>query len=128
MTIFLNTPMAADRFVDALARRDFPTLTTVLAPEVRFRGLVPPGPFASTGIEAAIDRFQGWFGGPDTFTVLGASRERVGTKYLLHWRVRMSPVHDPGAARIADQRLFVTVEHDEVTGIDLLCSGWQPDR
>ncbi|MEV0769242.1 hypothetical protein [Nocardia salmonicida] len=31
-----------------------------------------------------------------------------------------------GATRVAEQRVFLTTDHGEITGIDLLCSGWQP--
>ncbi|MFE7722446.1 nuclear transport factor 2 family protein [Nocardia rhizosphaerihabitans] len=116
----------ADLFLAALTRRDFAALTACLAPEVRLRGLIPPGPFDAVGPGPAVDRFRGWFGGPDDFTVLDAGSDHVGGKLALHWLVRMQPVHAPGAARVAEQRVFLTIEQDRITTIDLLCSGWQP--
>ena len=86
----------------------------------------PPGPFDALGPAATIDRFRGWFGGPDDFAVVDAGHERRGDKLALHWLVRMRPTHDPGAARIAEQRAFLTTAQDRITTIDLLCSGWQP--
>ncbi|MEV6060487.1 nuclear transport factor 2 family protein [Nocardia asteroides] len=113
-------------FLAALIRRDFSAMTACLSPDVRLRGLIPPGPFDATGAEPVIERFRGWFGGPDTFAVVDSGREPRGGKLALHWLVRMVPAHDPGAARIAEQRVFLTVDHDRITSIDLLCSGWQP--
>ncbi|MFD6391744.1 nuclear transport factor 2 family protein [Nocardia sp. NPDC060259] len=115
----------ADLFLAALIRRDFAAMAACLAPEVRLRALIPPGPFDAVGQGPAVDRFRGWFGGPDDFTVLDAGGDRVGGKPALHWLVRMQPVHAPGAARIAEQRVFLTTEQDRITTIDLLCSGWQ---
>ncbi|MFJ2836429.1 nuclear transport factor 2 family protein [Nocardia sp. NPDC087230] len=116
----------ADAFLAALIRRDFTAMTACLAPEVRLHGLIPPGPFDALGPAATIDRFRGWFGGPDDFAVVDAGHERRGDKLALHWLVRMRPTHDPGAARIAEQRAFLTTAQDRITTIDLLCSGWQP--
>ncbi|MFE6921250.1 nuclear transport factor 2 family protein [Nocardia sp. NPDC057663] len=116
----------ADTFLAALIRRDFTAMTACLAPEVRLRGLIPPGAFDALGSGPTMDRFRGWFGGPDEFAVVDAGHERRGDKLALHWLVRMRPAHDPGAARIAEQRVFLTTERDRITTIDLLCSGWQP--
>ncbi|GEM35342.1 hypothetical protein NN3_63490 [Nocardia neocaledoniensis NBRC 108232] len=120
-----HTPVA-ERFLDALTHRDFPAMTACLAPEVRLRGLIPPGPFDAVGPGAVIDRFHGWFGGLDTFAVLDSGRDRRGGKLAAHWLVRMCPEHGLGPARIAEQRVFLTADDDLITGIDLLCSGWQP--
>jgi hypothetical protein len=53
-------------FVDALGRRDFEAMADCLDPDVRFRGLIPPGPFEVAGPEEVMARFRRWFGGPDT--------------------------------------------------------------
>ncbi|MEV6768156.1 nuclear transport factor 2 family protein [Nocardia sp. NPDC051030] len=120
----------AGLFLEALTNRDFPALTAYLQPNVRFRGLVPPGPFDTTGVDAAIDRFQHWFGGEDEFEVLEATAGRVGSRLYLRWRVRMHPPNTPDAARIAEQHVFATAG-TRIESLDLLCSGWtaehQPD-
>ncbi|WKG07390.1 nuclear transport factor 2 family protein [Nocardia sp. PE-7] len=119
-----TTSSVADLFLAALIQRDFATMTTYLAPEVTLRGLIPPGPFTAVGPDPAIERFRGWFGGPDDFTVVDSGRERIGNKLGMHWLVRMRPAN--GATRVAEQRVFLTTDNGEITGIDLLCSGWQP--
>ncbi|WP_194824588.1 nuclear transport factor 2 family protein [Nocardia sp. XZ_19_231] len=120
-----TTASVADLFLAALIQRDFATMTTYLAPEVTLRGLIPPGPFTATGPDPTIERFRGWFGGPDDFAVVDSGRERrIGDKLAMHWLVRMRPAN--GATRVAEQRVFLTTDNGTITGIDLLCSGWQP--
>ncbi|WP_410872249.1 nuclear transport factor 2 family protein [Nocardia sp. A7] len=119
-----TTTPVADLFLAALIRRDFAAMASYLAPGVTLRGLIPPGPFTEVGPDPAIARFRGWFGGPDDFTVVDSGRERIGDKLAMHWLVRMRPAN--GSPRLADQRVFLTTDNDAITGIDLLCSGWQP--
>ncbi|MFD3706802.1 nuclear transport factor 2 family protein [Nocardia sp. NPDC058658] len=118
------TASVADLFLAALIRRDFATMASYLAPEVTLRGLIPPGPFTEVGADPAIERFRGWFGGPDDFTVVDSGRDRVGDKLALHWRVRMRPA--TGSPRLAEQRAFLTTDNGTITSIDLVCTGWQP--
>ncbi|MFD3593726.1 nuclear transport factor 2 family protein [Nocardia sp. NPDC058640] len=128
MTTSTPTPQAtttvADRFLAALIDRDFTTMSTYLAPDVTLRGLIPPGPFTETGPTPTIDRFRGWFGGPDDFAVVDSGRDRVGDKLAMHWRVRMHPAN--GTPRLAEQRAYLTTDNDRITSIDLVCTGWQP--
>ncbi|MFC9658847.1 nuclear transport factor 2 family protein [Nocardia sp. NPDC127606] len=128
MTTTTHTPQTtssvADLFLAALTRRDFAAMASYLAPEVTLRGLIPPGPFTAVGPDPAIARFRGWFGGPDDFAVVDSGRDHIGDKLAMHWLVRMRPAN--GTPRVADQRVFLTTADDAITGIDLLCSGWQP--
>ncbi|MCU1646146.1 MAG: hypothetical protein JWN03_6421 [Nocardia sp.] len=111
-------------FLEALANRDFSALSACLAPDVRFRGLIPPGPFDAEGAEATEARFRQWFGGGDTFEVLDATAGRLGSKLYLRWRIRMCDAD--GAARVAEQHVFATAT-DRIKSLDLLCSGWNPE-
>jgi hypothetical protein len=57
-------------FVEALARRDFAAMADCLDADVRFRALVPPGPFEIIGRDQTMERFGRWFGGPDELELL----------------------------------------------------------
>lgn len=117
--------LVAGRLLDALTRRDFASLGSCLEPDVRFRALVPPGPF-ELGTAAAVEaKFAGWFGGEDRFEVVDATASRIGTKVYLRWRIRMTPAEGP--SREAEQHLYLSGE-DRVAAIDLLCSGFQADQ
>ena len=52
-------------FLEALANRDYARLATTLGSAVRFRALLPPGPMAWEGSEAATKAFSSWFGQAD---------------------------------------------------------------
>jgi hypothetical protein len=111
------------RFVDTLARRDFDDLAGCLDPAVRFRGLVPSGPFEVVGPEEVVARFRRWFGGPDDFEVVDATLGEVGPKLYMRWRVAMASASADGPARVAEQHLFATID-GSVVSLDLLCSGF----
>lgn len=115
--------LVAGIFLEALANRDFPAISRCLDPNVHFRGLIPPGPFDTTGTAAATDRFERWFGGEDTFEPLDATAGRLGEKLYLRWRIRMCSKDSSNGARIAEQHIFATAT-DRIESLDLLCSGW----
>ncbi|WP_063001844.1 nuclear transport factor 2 family protein [Nocardia mikamii] len=131
MTTITSTPTTdrpvTGRFLDALTARDFTELSRCLTPDVRMRGLIPPGPFDTDTADAAVSRFRHWFGGPDAFEVLSCETGRVGDKVYLRYLVRMWPIDTDAPARIAEQHLFA-VAGDRIEAIDLLCSGWNPER
>ena len=116
----------AGLFLEALARRDFPALASCLDPDVRFRALVPPGPFEETGAAAAVSHFRRWFDGEDDFEVVDASIGQVGTRLYLRWRVRMRSMSNPGSGRLVEQHVFATAG-ERIESLDLLCSGFQSE-
>ncbi|WP_330257701.1 hypothetical protein OG874_23625 [Nocardia sp. NBC_00565] len=91
------------------------------------RGLIPPGPFDTTGAEAANVGFEHWFGGADTFELLDTIAGRIGATLYLGRRIRMCPKDSPDAARIAEQHFFATAGN-RIESIDLLCSGWNAEH
>lgn len=117
----------AGLFLDALARRDFAALTSCLRPDVRFRGLIPPGPFEITGAVETASRFEQWFGGEDDFEILDASVGQFGPLLYLRWRVRMSSAGDPSSGRLVEQHAFSTAGA-HIQSLDLLCSGFHDER
>jgi hypothetical protein len=114
---------AADRFVAALARRDFGVMGACLAPGIRFRALVPPGPFEARGRTEVVARLERWFGGEDRFELLAASVDAIGTRLHLCWRVRMTTAGPPPESRLVEQHAFATAA-DRIEALDLVCSGF----
>lgn len=112
--------------LDALTRRDFDSMQRLFADDVRFRALVPPGPFEFETAAAATAIFRAWFGGEDDFEVLDASLGQVGSRPYARWRVRMAPGGRPMESRIVEQHVFTTGT-DRIDTLDLLCSGFQQD-
>lgn len=112
--------------LDALSRRDFGALEACLDPDIRFRALIPPGPFELTGAAAVAARFGVWFGGDDEFEVVDAGLGQLGSRMYARWRVRMWPAGHPERARTAEQHVF-TSGGDRIVELDLLCSGFQAE-
>lgn len=114
----------AGLLLDALTRRDFDAMLDCLAPDVRFRALVPPGAFELTTAGETIARFRRWFDGPDDFEVVDASVGRVGAKTYLRWQLRLRPADGP--ARVVEQHAYTTGT-ELIETLDLLCSGFHTD-
>lgn len=110
--------------LDALTRRDFAAFGACLADDVRFRALVPPGPFELGTAAETEARFRRWFDGEDAFEVVDASVGQLGGRLYARWRIRMQPPGRPEAARIVEQHIFTT-GNERVETLDLLCSGFQ---
>jgi hypothetical protein len=110
----------ADLFMAALSRRDLGAMGACLAPDVRFRALVPPGPFEAQGRAEVLARLERWFGGTDRFELLAASADAIGPRMHLSWRVRMTGAD---SSRLVEQHAFVTAG-ERIESMDLLCSGW----
>ena len=116
----------AGLFLDALAHRDFPAMACCLHPDIRFRALVPSGPFETAGVADVMSRFRRWFDGDDDFEVVDASIGQVGTRLYLRWRVRMRSASDPDSGRLVEQHAFATAG-ERIESLDLLCSGFHSE-
>lgn len=114
----------AGQLIDALTRRDFDEMQTLLDDGVRLRALVPRGPLEIDTAEAVSATFRSWFGGEDNFEVLDSSVGEVESRPYAHWRIRMCPPDLPEQSRVAEQHVFLTGT-DRIATIDLLCSGFQ---
>ena len=94
--------------------------------DVRFRALVPPGAFETSGRDATTDRFRQWFGGEDDFEVIDATIGQVGPRLYLRWRIELRSTTNPAASRLVEQHAFATAG-EGIEALDLLCSGFQSD-
>ena len=111
-------------FLEALARRDFDGMAQCLAPDVRFRALLPPRDVDVIGPDATLEEFRHWFGGDaETLELVDATVGEVGTRLYLRWRVRLSPVDGVGEARLVEQHAFASVG-ERIETLSLLCSGF----
>jgi hypothetical protein len=113
----------AGALLDGLSNRDFDLMSACLAPDVRFRCLLPRGPVEVTGADEAMALFRRWFGGEDAFEVLDASVGQIGPRIYLRWRVRMHPTDDPADERVVEQHSF-TSGNEVIRSLDLVCSGF----
>lgn len=115
-------------FLEALASRDYQLMATTLAPLVRFRAMLPPGPIDREGPAATTEVFRSWFGRAEDFEVLDATVGEVGGHLHLSWRLRVRPApFGIGAGwHVVEQHAYADT-HDTIETLHLLCSGFQPE-
>ena len=82
-------------FSEALANRDYTRMAITLAPNVRFRALLPPGPQEFEGPDDVTAAFRSWFGDVDEFELVDAAVGEVGGRLHLSWRIRVRPAPTP---------------------------------
>lgn len=112
----------ATAFRDALAARDFAATRRVLADDIRFRALVPPGLRTESDADGTIERLTAWFGGADSFDVESSSIGEIEGRAAVTYRFRL---HDADGWQSIEQHLMIDVEDGRITAIDLLCSGFR---
>jgi SnoaL-like domain len=111
--------------VAALAEGDFTQLAATLAPDVRLRALIPPGPVELSGAEAAAAKFSSWFGDAEELELVRSGSDEVGDRLHVFYRLRVKKPGGP--SRIVEQHLLCTLDEGSITAVDLLCSGFRPD-
>jgi SnoaL-like protein len=112
--------------VAALAERDFDRLTGALAPGVRMRALIPPGPVEVSGAEPAAAKFASWFGKAEELELVRSACDEVGDRLHICYRLR---VKEPGGPwKVVEQHLFCALDDGRITALDLVCSGFRPDE
>lgn len=111
--------------VAALAERDFDRLAGTLAPDVRMRALIPPGPVELTGARPAAARFAIWFGESDGLELVQSGSDEVGDRLHIFYRLRVKRPDD--SWKVIEQHLFCALDDGHITALDLVCSGFRPD-
>lgn len=111
--------------VAALVERDFDRLAGTLAPDVRMRALIPPGPVELTGAEPAAGRFASWFGESNGLELVRSGSDEIGDRLHVFYRLRVKRPGDPW--KLIEQHLFCALEESRITALDLVCSGFRPD-
>ena len=115
-------------FLEALAARDFRLMATTLAPEVRFRAMLPPGAMDWEGPATVADVFGSWFGSAETFELVDATIGEIGGRLHMSWRLRVRPApFGIGEGwHVIEQHVYADAG-ETIWSLDLLCSGFQPD-
>jgi hypothetical protein len=116
-------------FLEALATRNFDDLATTLAPDVRFRAMLPRGPVEWQGADAVGEAFASWFGAADGFELIDATVGEVGGRLHLSWRLRVRPApFDKGDGwHVIEQQAYADAG-EVIDAIDLLCSGFRVEQ
>lgn len=121
----VETHAVSDRFLHALAGRDFPALASCFAEDVQFRALLPRGLRTASGVNESTRYFQQWFGAAEHVELLAGSTEAIGDRQHLAWRLR---VHGAAGRHVIEQQTFATIRDDRIAALDLLCSGFRSEQ
>lgn len=115
-------------FLEALAARDYRLMATTLAPDVRFRAMLPPGPMGWEGSATVADVFSSWFGSAETFELVDATVGEVGGRLHMSWRLRVrpAPFGIGDGWHVIEQHAYADAG-ETIRSLDLLCSGFRPD-
>jgi TusA-related sulfurtransferase len=112
-------------FLEQLAARNYQRLAATLARDVHARMMLPGGPEEHRGRAAIVRRIESWFGSASAFGLTSSSREPVGQRHRLSWRLRVA--RDGGTPEVIEQTAFLDLGPDGIERIDLLCSGFQAE-
>jgi hypothetical protein len=116
---------SGSQLIQALADRDFGRLSATLAPDVRMRALIPPGPIELTGAEAAAAKFSSWFGDAEEIEVVASGSDTVADRLHVFYRLRVE--EPPATWKLVEQHLVCTIDAERIAALDLLCTGFRPD-
>jgi hypothetical protein len=119
----VHTTEVAERFLEALSRRDFAALGATFADDGRLRGLVPKALREAEGPDAVAERFAIWNDGED-WELLGSEVEPVADLLRIRWRIGAT---DPELGRVIfEQIAYTEVGERGITRMNLVCSGERP--
>jgi hypothetical protein len=115
-------------FLEALAARDFVRMSDCFEPAATMRALLPPGLEEYEGAAPIVESLQSWFGDAEEFEVLDGTVGEVGGRLHVAWRLRLRPTPwGDDAWHVVEQQAYLRAG-ERIDAIDLLCSGFQPDR
>jgi ketosteroid isomerase-like protein len=84
--------VVGEKFLQALANRDFDALQACFQPDMSFRALVPPGVRQATDTWGGAKYLRRRFGDADSFEVLRTEIGHVTDRLPITYRIRL---HDP---------------------------------
>ena len=119
----VQTTEVAERFLEALSRRDFAALAATFAEDGRLRGLVPTTVREAEGRDAIAERFAFWNDAAD-WELLGSDVEPVADLLRIRWRAAAT---DPDAGPVTvEQTAYAEIGEGGITRMNLVCTGERP--
>jgi hypothetical protein len=115
--------------IDGLAARDFDAVVDTLAPDVRFRALLPLRVLDLGGRNEVRSTLDAWFGAAGRWEMVEAVVGEVGGRVHLRWRLRLTnPDRGPGTF-LVEQQVYADASPDgRLCDVALLCTGYRPER
>ena len=112
-------------FVRALARKDFGEVSTLVDPEIDFRGLTPNRAWEASGPRALVDDvLSQWLEDSDHVEdVVSVETGSVADRQRIAYRLRVS---NPDGVFIFEQQAYFTERDGRIDWMRVLCSGFRP--
>ena len=112
-------------FVEALGRKDFETVATLLDPEVDFRGLTPSRAWEASGPKAVVeDVLSQWFEESDEIEqITPVDSGRIADREHIAYRFEVS---NPDGRFVGEQQAYYTERDGRIDWMRVLCSGFRP--
>ncbi len=120
---------SAGLLLESIAAQDFDRLRASLAPEIRMRALVGKGLQEFDGPQEVADKFAYWFGDTQGFELLDATVGELIGRIHLSWRIRLRAERLDNRWHVVEQQSYADCSQTGLlTQIDLVCSGYLPER
>jgi len=114
-----------EKFLEALAARDFDRMQTLFSDAIRFRALLPSNIREANRPAEAIAWYRSWFEEPDHFDMQVSSVDQMADRLSLNYRIRL---HDEDGWQVVEQKAFCKVQAGHIQDMALVCSGFRPEQ
>lgn len=115
-----------ERFIAALAERDFTTLSGTLAKAAHMRALLPSGLVELAGADEVGAKFAAWFGAAEEFELVRSGGEAFADR--LHFFYRLRTRRRGEFPKLVEQHIICTLGDGRINSFDLVCTGFRPDQ
>jgi hypothetical protein len=119
----VDAKQVGERLVAAIGVRDFEEIERLLAPNVRFRALVPERVREHDNAAETLERLRLWWGDADVFELVDSHVEEVADRVGLSYQIRC---RENGEWYLVEQRGYAEVKSDHVVDLSLVCLGFRP--
>jgi len=114
------------QFAHALAEKDVPLLTELLAPDIDFKGLTPKRSWEAEDRDGVLEILLGtWFEPQDRIDALLELNENDAVEDTAHVGYRFA-LNTPDGPHTTEQQAYYRVADDRIAYLRVLCSGFRP--
>jgi hypothetical protein len=113
--------LAAQRFLAALAVRDWAAIHDCLSPDIRLRALVPSTVREAEGPDEVVDRFKFWWDDLADFRILESSVEQMADRVQV--RYRLTGIDPEDGPIVVEQQCYFIAPSGSIDAINSVCSG-----
>lgn len=114
------------RFLAALARRDFPAVAATLSEDVWMRAMLVREICEAHDAVTTVEALRAWFATAEDFDVRELEQAAVEGRQRVRWQFVLRPDWAPGTPHRIEQVGYVAVRLGRITRLDVVCTGFHP--